>query len=319
MRIQALTLVILILLAMAVEKHAGNWGIKNLAPETFNADASEKIATIGSQNDIAYQKASLKEIDEFFIPKGPSRNWNVLDPAIRSESALIYSLSDDFAFLSYNTYKAWPAASLTKLMTAAVILEEVGKAKKMEVTDDAVNTEGVAGGLKAGDIYIAEDLLKIMLLTSSNDAATAFEIYLGKDEFVKKMNKKAADLGMINTIFHDASGLSDLNETSANDMLALIKYILENHPEILGWTRIQSVTLQPLNSTANQTVYNINSLSKESDFLGGKTGTSDQAGENLVSIFSLRDKKLAVVILGSQNRAEEVRSVLTWVGDAYAF
>jgi len=311
MRIQALALAILILLSIATVKYTGSQDVKNLA--------SEKIVTLGSQNDFSYQKASLKEINEFSIPRAPSRNWSVLDPTVRSESVLIHSFSDNFSFLSYNTYKAWPAASLTKIMTAVVVLEEIGKAKKIEISENAVSTEGVAGGLKTGDVYITEDLLKIMLLTSSNDAATAFEVYLGKDEFVRKMNKKATDLGMINTIFHDASGLSDLNETSANDVLALIKYVLENHPEILSWTRIQSITLQPLNTTVNQTIYNINALSKESDFLGGKTGTSDEAGKNLASVFSFRDRKLAVIILGSENRAEEVENVLSWVENAYAF
>lgn len=80
---------------------------------------------------------------------------------------------------------------------------------------------------------------------------------------------------------------------------------------------MQSATLQPLNSTINQTVYNINSLSKESVFLGGKTGTSDLAKENLASVFSLHDKKLAIIVLGSKNRAEEVRNILSWMEDAY--
>lgn len=315
MRTQTLAFVVLILLSITAANRIDRWKVK--VPARSKTNDPLHIATISRADAIADQKASLKEINEFSIPKAPSRNWNVADPALQSESVLVYSFSDNFSFLNYNTYKAWPAASLTKLMTAIIALEEIGKTKKIEITEGAVATEGVAGGLKTGDVYIAEDLLKIMLLTSSNDAAAALEGSLGKDEFVRKLNKKSSDLNMANTIFHDASGLSDLNETSANDMLVLTKYILEKHPEILGWTRLQNTTLQPLNSTTNQTIYNINSLSKESGFLGGKTGTSDAAKENAVSVFSSGDKKIAVVILGSKNRLGELKNVLAWTEKAY--
>jgi len=254
------------------------------------------------------------------VNRGPSRDWNVLDPEIQAEGVLIQSLGDNFPLLRYNTYKTWPAASLTKLLTAVVVLEEIGQDKKIPISEQAVATEGESGGLKPGEVYVSRDLLKIMLLTSSNDAAAAFEEYFnGKDAFARLLNQKAAGLGMAQSIFHDAVGLSDLNESSANDLLLLLKYIIQSQPEILSWTRLQSFIVQPINDDKSRVINNIIPFVSDSNFLGGKTGTSDEAKENLVAIFSLNNRRLAVILLGSPNRVGEVGTLLKWVGEAYVF
>ena len=199
------------------------------------------------------------------------------------------------------------------------MLEDIGENKKITITERAVQTEGIAGNLRDGEIYSAGDLLKIMLLASSNDAAVAFEDYLGgADEFIRRMNLKARELQMTNSVFYDASGLSDLNTTTASDMLRLIKYILLNHSEIFQWTRIPSFLVQPVNDSESRLVYNINPLSGSEDFLGGKTGTSPRALENLVALFSFGKYRVVLVLLGSDDRAAEAKRLLEWVHTAYA-
>lgn len=248
----------------------------------------------------------------------PVRKWEVLDPQVDSQAVLIQSLDEEFPFFRYRTREAWPAASLTKLLTAVVVLEEYGDQRKIPVSDATMRVEGVAGGLRSGEVYLSGDLLKVMLLTSSNRAAAAFEEFAGgKTEMNRLLNKKALEIGMRETVLNDASGLSDLNVTSAEDMFLLTKYIYEKHPEILNWTRLNNYLVQPTNTSEFRTVFNIHPFVEDKLFLGGKTGTSEAAGQNLVSIFSFKDFRIAVIILGSTDRLREAKSILTWIEQAH--
>ncbi len=313
---QALILIIFILLSVTITRvsfSSREFSIQNTNPTPKQPD---KFST--STPNFSYQRASLIAAQGLEIKKAPTRKWNILDPQIKAETILIQSLDEQFPFFHYNTYQNWPLASLTKLLTAVVALEEIGANKKIIITERAEKTEGDAGGLKASEIYTARDLLKIMLLTSSNDAVVAFEDYTGSpEEFVRILNRKAEKLGMTQTVLHDGSGLSDLNRGTANDLLKLIKYILENEPEIINWTRLNEFLVQPINDTNYRTVYNINPLVKNQNFLGGKTGTSEEAKENLIGVFSLENYRVVLILLGSPNRVKEAEFLLNWVKEAY--
>ncbi|MDO8752052.1 MAG: hypothetical protein Q7J22_00650, partial [Candidatus Wolfebacteria bacterium] len=199
-----------------------------------------------------------------------------------------------------------------------VVLEDVGANKKIMITERAVATEGLAGNLQTGEIYSAQDLLKIMLLSSSNDAAVAFEDFAGgTDEFIRLMNRKARELGMTGSLFYDASGLSSLNSSTASDLLRLLRYIAESHPQIFQWTRIPSFLVQPVNDVESRLVSNINPLVAKPEFLGGKTGTSPRAGENLIALFSLGDERIVMILLGSRDRVGDAERLLKWIGEAY--
>lgn len=250
----------------------------------------------------------------------PVRNWDILDASTTAEGVLVQSLDENFPFFRYHTRTQWPAASLTKLLTAVVVLEEYGDTKKVPITARAMETFGIAGGLSSGEVYLSGDLLKVMLLSSSNRAAVAFEDFGGgRDQFNWKLNRKAAEIGMTGTLMNDASGLSDLNVTTAEDMLLLTKYIYENHPEILNWTRLNNYLVQPVNTTESRSILNIHPFVQDKFFLGGKTGTSEVAKQNMVSLFAFKDFRIAVIILGSPDRVEEAKSLLAWIRGAYGF
>lgn len=312
MRWHALILTLIILVSASLTRVSSN----NKTSDSLN-DKNNSSVSIKPPSDLDYDRANI--IESLTPRKGPVRNWEVLDPAVSAKAVLIQSLDDQFPFFYYNTYKNWPIASITKMITALVVLEDIGANKKISVDNTAVLTEGEAGNLKEGEIYSAQDLLKIMILTSSNDAATAFENYLGKNEFIRLLNEKAKKIGMSETTLYDASGLSPLNESSASDLLHLASYILEKNPEIFNWTRLSSFLVQPMNETDGRLVLNINGLHSRRDYLGGKTGTSNEARENLLAIFSLNNRRVVVVILGSVNRLAEVDNLLNWVSKAYVF
>ncbi len=252
------------------------------------------------------------------VKKKPVRNWDILDPEVKAEAALVYSLDDNLAFYSYRTYKQWPIASITKLLTAAVSLDTFGPNAKVAISDKAITTEGNSGDLKSGEVYPLRDLVKILLLSSSNDAAVAIEEFAGgREKFIPDLNKRAEALGMSQTSIEEPSGLSPKNISSATDLLALTRFVVEREPEIFSWTRLENLLVQPLNSSDSRIVQNVNPLILESDFLGGKTGTTPEARQNLVAVFSFEKRRVAVVILGSPDRLGETRKLLDWVRRAY--
>jgi len=317
-KLQALVLSLLIVASIALTNIDGGTppASEPAPPPEETAKAAPPVLSFERASLLA---ASAPNLTQSEVKQAPVRRWEILDPKVTSEAVLVHSLDDDFPLFYLNTYKIWPMASLTKLLTAIIVIENIGENKKIEINEAAVATEGEAGNLKSGEVYTARDLLKIMLLTSSNDAAAAFENYLGKGEFVRLMNEKLKELGMTQTRVYDASGLEDENVSAASDLLRLSKYILEKEPQIFNWTRQQSQLIQPLNDVTSRTILNINGLVEEAGFLGGKTGTSDKAKQNEIAIFSQNGKRFIIIVLGSADRDKEIRNLLNWVGRAYTF
>lgn len=272
------------------------------------------------QNNLLFQNKSASLINaESVAPSGPMRKWDVLDPRITAESAMLVTVPDNISLFNKSVTLEWPLASLTKLVTSLVVLDTIGENKKIPISETAVATEGEAGDLRSGEVYTARDLLKIMLLVSSNDAAAAFEEYGGgKEKFAALLMDKLHELGMSETTVYDASGLSDDNKGTAADLLRLANYILANHPEIFGWTRTDSLLVQPINDTRSFTLRNIDGLVTNANFLGGKTGTSPAAQENLLAIFSWRTYRIAMIILGSTDRMADASALLQWLDKAYS-
>jgi len=312
---QSLFLVLLILVSLTLTR-VGEKGAELASGKGENASSTEYEA------NLSYNRTSQTAVSDTVPPlvsKPPERNWSVLDPQINAQAVLIQSLDEDFPFLHYRTYQTWSIASISKLMTAVVVLENFGENKKIPISQTAVLTEGVAGSLESGEVYSARDLLKIMLITSSNDAAVAFEEYGGRDKFIRLINNKAGELGMKDTIFYDSSGLSAMNTSTANDILLLTKYIVKEHPDIFNWTRLQNILVQPLNNDVSKSLLNIDWFSSDSGFLGGKTGTSPAAKQNLLEIVSMGKYRIVVIALGMDNRANEIPALLDWVKRAYTF
>lgn len=266
---------------------------------------------------VAYKKTALVAP---LVPKGLLRNWNVLDPSLSAAAALVYSLDDEVSLLAARAYERRPMASIAKLVTALLVTEEIGMNRKVVVGDAAVRTPGERGTLRSGEVFVARDLLRIMLLVSSNDAAAAFaESDGGREEFVARLNRLAARLGLTETTLEDATGLSPGTVTSAGDILVLLRALMAREPELLTWTRLPTLLIQPTNDPTSRVVENTNPFVGDARFLGGKTGTTREAGENFAGIFSIGNRRLAVIVLGSDDRVRDIETLLAWVGRAYTF
>ncbi|MFB6212863.1 MAG: D-alanyl-D-alanine carboxypeptidase family protein [Candidatus Magasanikbacteria bacterium] len=316
---QVLTLIIILLASLGLTQLESTEATAEKPKNKREEEAKTSVKRDQRRNKLlAFQQETSKSYQK--IKNIPTRKWNVLDPEIEAEAVLAHSMDSNTPFFYKNVNKKQVLASLTKLITAVTVLEEVGLNKKIPITKEAVKTRGVSGQLKSGEVYTSKTLLKIMLLVSSNDAAAAFEEYLGgTKQFLKKAREKMKKIGMNSTKIYDGSGLSDSNAGTAKDLLKLSRYILKNHPKIFQWTRKTSILAQPINGVETKKILNINPLVNNQKFLGGKTGTSKAAGENILTLYKIKNRKALIILLDSDNRDKEAKELVKWIKKAYQF
>lgn len=218
-----------------------------------------------------------------------------------SDCALLVSSDNSEVIFEKNAGKQTPPASLTKIITSIVVLENCSNLETMVTVPESCikeldGTGSSLGGLKAGETISVYNLLSCLLIQSANEAATTLADFIsGGDRaaFVAKMNETAKKLGCNNSHFVNPHGLDDENQyVTAEDMVKFILYALEfpAFKEIIGRT---SYVLPETNLQDSRTIHNTNYLmnSAYKDYYckyvkGGKTGSTSIAGRCVVSIAS---------------------------------
>lgn len=212
-----------------------------------------------------------------------------------------------------------PIASITKLMTALVAIEHIDLDTRIRISEHSL-IESVIPRLAGRHQVSLYSLLQLLLLESSNEAAEAIAAQMGRATFVSLMNEKAQQLGMRNTVFTDPSGLDNGNVATLGDLLRLTTYIHRYHNVIFQLSADQYIpTAHTAHEFGELTNYNI--VNGLSDFIGGKTGETTVAGQTSITLHQLSIKSssrtLAIVLLGSSNRTEEVTKLLQYVRDRF--
>ncbi len=234
-------------------------------------------------------------------------------PAVNAQVVYVKLLDSNTELAATESQYQWPIASITKLMTAVVALEKFTSTTTITVTQTAVDTEGDAGALAVNGIYSVRDLIKAMMLVSSNDAASALAEAYGKEKFISAMRRTAANLEMNDTNYSDSTGLSFLNQSTVRDLEKLIVYIRAHHPEILAFTTASQETITDLLTHATTKLNNINYFSSWSQFLGGKTGFITESKGNLISLFNFQGSPLLIIVLGTDDRFKDTEMLYNWV------
>jgi serine-type D-Ala-D-Ala endopeptidase (penicillin-binding protein 7) len=247
--------------------------------------------------------------------KGPAKG-----PDVRSAMALVMDSSSGEVIFERNVTSVVPIASITKLMTALVVLD--GKQPLDEVVEitaaDRWKGKGAHSRIPVGAKITRADLLRLALMASENRAAqTLARAYPGgKSAFVKTMNAKAKSLGMTQSRFHDASGLSSLNVSSARDLSKLINATAQSQI-IREYSTLPSVEVRV--SRKSTLVYrNTNLLIGKPDWeiLVQKTGYTNDAGECLVMQAVLDERPVNIVLLnsfGKLTRTADARRIRRWM------
>ncbi|TSC96549.1 MAG: D-alanyl-D-alanine carboxypeptidase (penicillin-binding protein 5/6) [Parcubacteria group bacterium Athens0714_26] len=249
----------------------------------------------------------------------PYKKMSIIDLSYGAEVVYASDLDNDFKFWNLDESERWPIASITKLMSAVIAVEKVGWDKQVMISENADNVESSTPNLSAGESYAAGDLVRAMLVVSSNDAAEAIAEFYGERNFVDEMQKKSAELGMLETAFYDATGLSIVNQSSSADLKKLVKYVFKYHFELMDITREKTVELVELKSGAKKTLNNINYFAGQGDFLGGKTGFTDSSKGNLLSVFRYQNHRILIIVMGADDRFKETENVLDWIKKSFKF
>ena len=246
------------------------------------------------------------------------------DLDVNAVSAYAMDAGTDFPLYDKNSRKKMSIASLSKIMTATIVLENKALDETVTIPQSAVQTFGDKKGLVVGEKIRLEDLLRVMIIDSNNAAAVALAEHTGGsvDGFVALMNEKAKTLGLKDTKYFNPTGLDESGEdnfSTAYDLAQLADYALEKD---LLWeiSRTPETTVYSLDKKQKHYVKNTDELLGQIDNIyGGKTGYTVGAGECLLLITETPDKKHKVIstVLNAEDRFAEMRKLTTWVFDVY--
>ena len=222
---------------------------------------------------------------------------------------------------SHNLHEKLPMASTTKIMTAIICLENCDDIDKViKVSDKAVGIEGTSIYLKYDEEISIKDLLYGLILASGNDCAMALAEYIGgsEEKFVELMNDKVNELGLNNTHFDNPHGLdSETHYTSAYDLAIITAYGMKNETfkEIVSTLRY---TIEKTNVSEPRYLKHKNKLMFNDDnYLGVKTGFTDNARRCLVSAYEDNGMMIICVVLNCQPMFEECDRITNLVKDNY--
>lgn len=239
-------------------------------------------------------------------------------PMLSSKAYLVADLLTGEIILEKNSETVHPLASVSKLMTAVVARENMDMQSIAIVSRDASNAYGGQGSLGLGEKIRLADLLFPLLMESSNDAAEVFADQYGHTKFMEEMNKKATELGMMDTYYGDPSGLDPQNTSHPRDLLKLARYIYQKDPQIYDMTRVKQFSIK------GHTWRNANALLLTTGFAGGKNGYIDQSRQTTVSLFDVDLAKggvrtVVIIILRSENKNGDVAKLLNYLKKGVVF
>ncbi len=252
----------------------------------------------------------------------PLRDFNVSQPTIDARAAVLFDTRSGRFLYQKDIYKPVPIASLTKLMTAVVVLENVDLNRDIQVPVEDLNVDGNGADLVKGEKIRGNDLLKLMLIESSNDAALVFGTEAQKQgvDLVKKMNNKALELGMNSTRFTNPAGLDDNALSTAADLVKLVEYISKYHKPVWDILKTKSLDIASSDGAVIHHVVNTDQLlGKIPDIIGGKTGFTPVALGMMMLVINVDNgvSNLIGVILGSSDRFSEISKLMGWGKTAY--
>ncbi len=236
---------------------------------------------------------------------------------LESPSVILMEPSTGQILYEKNADEQRHPASVTKVMTLLLVFEEIGSGKmKLEdtvtISEHAASMGGSQCFFETGETQTVEDMIKCIIIASGNDAAVAMgEHIAGSEEaFVKRMNEKAAELGMVNTNFVNACGLdAEGHLTTARDIAIMSRELTTKYPEIFQYSTIwmDTITHVTRRGASEFGLSNTNKLLKTYPYCTGlKTGYTSEAGFSISATASKDGIDLIAVVMGASTK--EIRN-----------
>jgi D-alanyl-D-alanine carboxypeptidase (penicillin-binding protein 5/6) len=243
----------------------------------------------------------------------PVKNTNIDPPAVSAKSVLIIDADSWVTLYQKQANFQIAPASTAKLITALTVLDYCDPDTYLQVSN--IKTEGSQINLKQGEKFKVVDLLKALLISSANDAAIALAQNCKPDNatFVEAMNQKAKSLHLDSSNFTNPTGLDGVNNFSTAYDLALVSKAAIGNILISEIVSTKSATIFNASSSSSYKLHNLNLLLDSTPgVLGIKTGTTDNAKENLITLTERDGHKIIVVLLSSTDRFTESRLMIDW-------
>jgi D-alanyl-D-alanine endopeptidase (penicillin-binding protein 7) len=291
---------------------------KSSVPQTKTAYSAARSQSRKTKLASARMSAMAREMAEA-LPRYKVDASGDLVPDLRAAAAIVYDPETNQVLWEENSQAQRSIASITKVMTATVFLENDPDLSQQVTIARSDVFQASTTHLRANDKVTEDDLLHLLLIASDNAAARALARVSpqGTEGFVQRMNEKAQELGLQSTHYADPSGLLSDNMSSAYDMARLITHASADE-RISSTMRLSEYTVY--SSRRPITFHSTNHLlgRPDVDVLAGKTGFIRNSGYCLATLLRLPDtnQQVAVVVLGARSNAGrfmESRNLFNWV------
>ena len=275
----------------------------------------------GNQKSVANVEGQPLQVAE--LPKAGFTEKVVppkyIPPEINAKAAMIIDASDGDIIYQYNENEAFAPASMSKMMTAYLLLESIHNGKvrwedPVKISAKAAQTEGARIPVQVNDTLTVKDLYHALMIESANNSAVALAEHMAKSEkdFVQLMNAKAKQLKMSeHAKFANASGLQepDGSETkmTAGDVAQLAYHLIKDYPEILEVTHLRQSQLafNNINVISTNDMLNKNNKSLYIEGMDGlKTGFTDSAGYCFTGTAKQGDNRIITVVMGTSSKTK---------------
>jgi D-alanyl-D-alanine carboxypeptidase len=258
-------------------------------------------------------------------------------PQVKAKALFCIDCAANKVVLAQNISEPLPIASITKLLTAMTIVEEMDLEKVLEVPADIVEVERHKVGIRPGDLFTVKDLLHGMLIESGNDCAeTLARAYPkgGRDGFMAEMNRRAVEMGASRTMLFTPSGLDMKitlgrkdgrnldarrpNIATAEDVAKIAKQAFKN-PLIARISSMKTYTMRTRNVVPRDypLVSNDRLLTKNLPVAGAKTGFTNMAGKCIVALFKDEKAEHMVVVLNSAQHFKAAEKIYRWASRTF--
>jgi D-alanyl-D-alanine carboxypeptidase len=242
-------------------------------------------------------------------------------PKVSAYEWAVYDETTGVMLATWNVNERRPMASVTKVMTAMIVLDETELDDIVTVPAMATTSPGSSAGLVTGERWTVYDLLVAMLVRSGNDAALTLAWHVGdgsSDAFVVKMNARAVELEMSDTHFANPNGLDHADHFStANDLVTMTVASLD-YSEIQQMARIKTIKMPADPTGKARQVNNTNRLlGTYPGVVGLKTGDTPFANKVLLGVAERGPRRIVTVVMGSDDHFSDTRELLDWAYGTY--
>ncbi len=243
----------------------------------------------------------------------------LVPPSVSAQAVMVQDVASGSILLEKSSTQPRSPASTTKLLTA-LVAKHIYPLDQIVTIGEEAFSQGTVMQLTVGEQLTVHNLLYGLLMTSGNDAAFALANHhqLGYSGFVAAMNQAAKEWSLKDTHFTNPSGLDQTNHLTTARDLALLARIASQDQVVRPILSTKQYTISDITGQRQHQLRSTNQLlGADKGVVAGKTGTTELAGEVLVSIADVKGHEVAIVVMGSSDRYGDTSAILDWLKQHY--